>query len=206
MHKAVAAGAVGAKDRDKFLDILATAIEDSYEPEGVSAYHHAKAQPKNAHLTPDQDAKLLAEMKAKARLKGMHIVQRISRHMVLPKLDDVGVAQEQAHDGAAAVPPAASHAPAASHDITASAKAGNAGSEAQHAPTSAPAAVTHAQDRQASVSHADTHSTARAQDAVTPQAVAQPAPQGHATAPDQATVDPPTPSTRSCSGKLMLGY
>ncbi|HET9620972.1 MAG TPA: SH3 domain-containing protein, partial [Kofleriaceae bacterium] len=70
---AVAAGARDAKDRDKFLDILAAAIEDSYEPEGVAMYHHAKSEKKNQNLTPEKDAELLAHMKAKARLKGTHI-------------------------------------------------------------------------------------------------------------------------------------
>src|SRR5581483_11469433 len=98
-----------------FLDILAAAIEDSYEPEGVTMYNHAKSQRKDRPLTPEQDAALLAEMKAKARLKGKHIVDRISRHLALPTIGPVAAAApapQAAPAPAAPSPAAAAHAPA----------------------------------------------------------------------------------------------
>jgi hypothetical protein len=110
VDRAGAARARGGKDREHFLDILAAAIEDAYEPEGVAMYHHAKSEKKNQSLTPEQDAVLLAQMKAKARLKGTHIVQRISRHLELPTLGPAAANAPHAAEAHAA--PTAGPAPA----------------------------------------------------------------------------------------------
>ena len=144
---AVDRGAVNAKDREHFLDILATAIEDSYIPEGVRTYQHIKAAAKKP-LSADDDKKLLAESKQNARLKGTHIVQKISRQLVLPTLDPA-VAKTDDHD----------HAPSA-HVATAT--------PAEHAPEHAatpaptPAAAEPAQGHQASRAHVETRSTEHA--------------------------------------------
>ncbi len=149
VEKAVAAGARDAKDRDKFLDVLAAAIEDSYEPEGVTTYHRVKAEAKNKNLTPDQDKELLHKHVAAARLKGTHITQRISRHLALPTLEPIiGPA---AHDDKATPVAAAPVTHADPKTVTASVAS---------PPAVTPAAVVPTQGHQAAVSHADTHSTA----------------------------------------------
>ncbi len=150
---AVERGAISAKDRDHFLDILATAIEDSYIPEGLALYRAAKAAAKTP-LTPEQDAKLLADKKTQARNKGLHIVQKISRHLELPELAPVAVAKDDAHETHDAHSAAPKPTPAPTPTPTPTTPVATAPAHA----AAPPSAATAPQDRQASLSHTPTRS------------------------------------------------
>ncbi len=116
IKRAVDSGARSAASRDAFLDVLGAAIVETYVIE-EPILHYKKAVKRRGKVTDDERATLLADSKATyeavGRRKGTNIITKISRHLVVPKIDGAKAPAEPAQDSAPAeAAPAQQQAPA----------------------------------------------------------------------------------------------
>lgn len=117
VSRAVDDGAKGATTRDRFLDILSGAIVETYVIEEPLLFYNKALKKLKKPPTPEQDAKLLADAKAKyasvGRRKGTNIVTKISRHLKAPEIASTGKADKSADAPAPAPLPVIAPAPTA---------------------------------------------------------------------------------------------